>query len=150
MLINFNEQGMKLLKIIAVVCCLSIIACKPSAETKAPLTVAQVANENLQTVELSIKGMTCAVGCAKTIESKVAKIDGVVDSKVDFEAEKGTFKIDKTVTSEKEIASTINNLLDGKTYTTCAINNSSCDTKKKPCDTACMEKCKKEGKSCAK
>ena len=31
--------------------------------------------------------MTCAMGCAKTIEKKMAKMDGVKMAKVDFEKE---------------------------------------------------------------
>ena len=36
-------------------------------------------------VEFSIDGMTCAMGCAKTIEKKMAKMEGVKMAKVDFD-----------------------------------------------------------------
>jgi len=32
--------------------------------------------------------MTCAIGCAKTIETKLAKMDGVQKATVDFEKSK--------------------------------------------------------------
>lgn len=35
--------------------------------------------------EFEIDGMTCAIGCARTIEKKIAKMDGVKFAKVDFD-----------------------------------------------------------------
>jgi len=43
--------------------------------------------ENYAAAEFTIKGMTCAMGCAKTIEKKLAKTDGILSAKVDFENE---------------------------------------------------------------
>ena len=34
--------------------------------------------------EFNIKGMTCEMGCAKTIEKKLAKMDGMKSANVDF------------------------------------------------------------------
>ena len=41
---------------------------------------------NLKSIEVEIEGMTCEIGCAKLIQSKVSKVDGVTYSKVNFEA----------------------------------------------------------------
>jgi Cu+-exporting ATPase len=35
--------------------------------------------------EFTVEGMTCAIGCAATIEKKIAKMDGVKSAKVDFD-----------------------------------------------------------------
>lgn len=35
--------------------------------------------------EFGIEGMTCVMGCAKTIEKKIAKMEGVKSATVDFE-----------------------------------------------------------------
>ena len=53
--------------------------------------------ENYAAAEFTIKGMTCAMGCAKTIEKKLAKTDGVLYAKVDFENELASveFEADK-------------------------------------------------------
>lgn len=53
--------------------------------------------ENYAAAEFTIKGMTCAMGCAKTIEKKLAKTDGVLSAKVDFENELASveFEADK-------------------------------------------------------
>jgi len=40
---------------------------------------------NYNKAEFKIDGMTCAVGCAKRIESKLAAMEGVKSAKVDFE-----------------------------------------------------------------
>ncbi|WP_299525312.1 heavy-metal-associated domain-containing protein [Winogradskyella sp.] len=42
-------------------------------------------NATYAKVEFGIEGMTCAMGCAKTIEKKMAKMDGVKSAKVDFD-----------------------------------------------------------------
>ncbi|MDA0317281.1 MAG: heavy metal-associated domain-containing protein [Bacteroidetes bacterium] len=50
--------------------------------------------ENYAAAEFTIKGMTCAMGCAKTIEKKLAKTDGVFSAKVDFENELANVEFD--------------------------------------------------------
>ena len=42
-------------------------------------------NATYAKAEFAIDGMTCAVGCAKTIEKKLAKMDGVKSARVDFD-----------------------------------------------------------------
>ncbi|WP_420570753.1 heavy-metal-associated domain-containing protein [Kordia sp.] len=40
---------------------------------------------NYNKAEFKIDGMTCAIGCAKRIEGKLAAMEGVKSAKVDFE-----------------------------------------------------------------
>lgn len=47
-------------------------------------TVASNPNINYAKAEFGIEGMTCEIGCARTIEKKIAKMDGVKFAKVDF------------------------------------------------------------------
>jgi Cu+-exporting ATPase len=42
-------------------------------------------SDNLIKSELKITGMTCAIGCAATIEKKLNKTHGIQSAKVDFE-----------------------------------------------------------------
>jgi len=51
-------------------------------------------NEHYAAAQFTIKGMTCAMGCAKTIEKKLAKMDGMFNAKVDFENELATVEFD--------------------------------------------------------
>lgn len=63
-------------------------------------------------VDYKIDGMTCKMGCAKTIEKTVAGLNGVVASTVDFDTEKGHFEFDASIISEKEIISAIESVAD--------------------------------------
>tara|TARA_R110002050_G_scaffold94765_2_gene197149 strand:- start:5560 stop:5949 length:390 start_codon:yes stop_codon:yes gene_type:complete len=42
-------------------------------------------NATYAKAEFTINGMTCAIGCAATIEKKIAKMEGVKSAKVDFD-----------------------------------------------------------------
>ena len=72
----------------AITITLFAVSCKKET-TPEPKEIAtaktEIAAENLETASFTIEGMTCEVGCAKTIESKLAGTDGVSEAKVDFE-----------------------------------------------------------------
>ena len=42
-------------------------------------------NATYAKAEFTIDGMTCAIGCAKSIEKKIAKMEGVKSATVDFD-----------------------------------------------------------------
>ncbi|MEX2379229.1 MAG: heavy metal-associated domain-containing protein, partial [Vicingaceae bacterium] len=65
-------------------------------------------------VKMEIEGMVCAMGCAKYIEDKVADLDGIVASKVDFKAGLASFEFDKTTMTAEEIQSFISEIHDGQ------------------------------------
>lgn len=125
----------------------NMISCKPSEKKEA--STEEILPANLTTANINIKGMTCEIGCAKTIESKISKLEGVTDSKVIFEEGKGIFVFDSNKTSEEKIVSTINNLLDGKTYSAnvstkaCKpeCEKACCVTDKKICEPGCEKPC---------
>ena len=58
-----------------------------NTEVVAPKVKKEIAAANLQTTSFSIDGMTCAIGCAKTIQEDLTALDGVQDAKVDFDTE---------------------------------------------------------------
>lgn len=68
-----------------------IISCKneKSAEIKT-VEINQESPEQVDTnaiyakAEFTVSGMTCEIGCAKTIEKKLAQMEGVKSAKVDF------------------------------------------------------------------
>ena len=55
---------------------------------------------NYKNIEVEIEGMTCEIGCAKLIESKVHKLEGVTFSKVSFEEKTGQFSFDSNKISK--------------------------------------------------
>src|SRR5210317_1864705 len=57
--------------------------------------------------EFSIDGMTCEIGCAKSIEKKMAKLDGVKFAKVDFEKKLAMVEYDQAKVSPKTLEETV-------------------------------------------
>jgi mercuric ion binding protein len=76
----------------------------------------EIAKANLQNASFTIKGMTCAVGCAKTIEEELNGLDGVKTATVDFEKESATVAFDKTVLTTDKLAQIVEATADGKSY----------------------------------
>ena len=85
-------------------------------ETEAPKVKKEIAAANLQTASFTIKGMTCAIGCAKTIQEELNGLDGVKTATVDFEKELATVSFDKTVLSPEKITKVVEATADGKSY----------------------------------
>lgn len=71
---------------------------------------------NYKSVEVDIEGMTCEIGCARTIESKLSKVDGISYSKVSFEDKKGQFTYDANKLSKDDIANKIGEIAGGDLY----------------------------------
>lgn len=76
---------------------------------------------NYKSIEVEIEGMTCEIGCAKTIESKLSKTEGVKYSKVNFEAKIGQFIYDENKISKEDIAKKIAGIAGGDLYKTTKI-----------------------------
>ena len=106
---------------------LSLLSCKEekttektnAADIKAGTEVQKP--QHLKKVAIAIQGMTCEIGCAKTIESKLSKTFGITDSKVLFEQNLGEFVYDANQITEEEIAQKIAGIGNGEMYTTSEI-----------------------------
>jgi len=118
---------MKFTKIIATVAIagLVFVSCKKeedkslaviNAEKTAPKEQKVIAPENVQTASFTIDGMTCAVGCAKTIEQELSDLDGVEKATVDFDKKLATVTFDKTVQTPQNLTKVVQATGDGKTY----------------------------------
>jgi copper chaperone CopZ len=88
-----------------------------STETTAPKVKKEIAAANLQTASFKVEGMTCAIGCAKTIESELSDLDGVQKATVDFDKKLATVTFDKTVQNPESLTKVVEATADGKTYT---------------------------------
>ena len=86
------------------------------AKTIAPKIKKEIAVANLQEASFKIDGMTCAIGCAKTIEEELNGLDGVKAAKVDFEKKSASISFDKTILTPKIITKVVQATGDGKTY----------------------------------
>ncbi len=60
-------------------------------------------NAKYAKVEFGIEGMTCAMGCAKTIEKKMAKMEGVKSAKVDFDKQLAMVEYDEAKVTPKSL-----------------------------------------------
>jgi Cu+-exporting ATPase len=86
-------------------------------ETQAPKVKKAIATENVQTAQFSVAGMTCAVGCAKTIQEELTDLDGVQTATVDFETKSAMVTFDKTIQTPETLTKVVQATGDGKTYT---------------------------------
>ncbi|PIF61637.1 heavy-metal-associated domain-containing protein [Flavobacterium sp. 11] len=92
------------------------IVSKETVETTAPKVKKEIAAANLQTASFSVEGMTCAVGCAKTIQEDLTGLDGVQKATVDFDTKLATVTFDKTVQTPEKLTKVVEAAADGKTY----------------------------------
>ena len=88
-----------------------------ATENGAPKVKTEIASTNLQTASFTIKGMSCEIGCAKSIQEELNGLVGVQTVTVDFEKESATVSFDKTVLTPEELTKVVEATADGKTYT---------------------------------
>ena len=69
-----------------------------------------------ETVSFKIDGMTCAMGCAKTIENKLSKMNVVKKATVDFDKKQATVEFDAAVITPENLSKTVETIGDGETY----------------------------------
>ena len=71
----------------------------------------------IQTVSFAVSGMTCEIGCAKTIQSKLSKKEGITDAIVVFSDSIATVSFDSSIISTTDISSFISGIAGGDAYT---------------------------------
>lgn len=100
----------------------------------------EVQKEN---VSLAISGMTCEIGCAKTIQSKLSKKEGVLDAKVVFKDSIANIEFDANTTSKKDLIAFVDGIAGGELYKASEPSaiNSEPSAKKHECSDSCKEKC---------
>jgi Cu+-exporting ATPase len=69
-------------------------------------------NATYAKAEFTVKGMTCAVGCAASIEKKIAKMEGVKFAKVDFEKELAMVEYDEAKVNPTSLEETVTKVAD--------------------------------------
>ncbi|WP_338377789.1 heavy metal-associated domain-containing protein [uncultured Flavobacterium sp.] len=71
---------------------------------------------NPQMASFEIEGMTCEIGCASLIESKLNKLDGVTEAKVDFESKTATVTYDADKLNQEKLTKTVEGVAGGELY----------------------------------
>ena len=88
----------------------TMVSCNSEAKKE---TKKEVKKEN---VALAISGMTCEIGCAKTIQSKLSKKEGILDAKVIFNDSIANIIYDANTTSKKDIIAFVDGIAGGDMY----------------------------------
>ncbi|RKE98715.1 heavy-metal-associated domain-containing protein [Ichthyenterobacterium magnum] len=155
--------------LVVVLITLTTIACKDNTqpevktiETEASTAKTLDPNAKYAKAEFGIDGMTCAMGCAKTIEKKIAKMDGVKSATVDFDKRIAMVEYDEAKVTPNSLeeavtkAGDVYKVKDMKTVDAFSSEKSCKADCKKDCCTdktnakkkACADNCKKD--CCAK
>ena len=62
---------------------------------------------NVETLQLTVEGMSCQEGCANSIDRMLKQQDGILKNKTTFDSSTSEIQYDKSKVSEKEIISLI-------------------------------------------
>ncbi|MCP4485470.1 MAG: heavy-metal-associated domain-containing protein [Flavobacteriaceae bacterium] len=108
------------LTLVILLICVAVWSCKNETEpeikiikTSESLINTKMDNDKiLAKAEFNIEGMTCAIGCAKTIEKKLAKMDGVKYAKVDFEKKLAQVEYDESIVNTVSLENTVTKASD--------------------------------------
>ncbi len=130
---------MKVFKIVFALFLLSFvtIACSTEAKKDKTKEVPTTQIAHAETLALNVSGMSCEIGCAKTIESKLAKKEGVLDAKVVFNDSIATIKYDGDKLQKADLISFVESIGDGETY-------KASESSKKECKAGSKEDCCKD------
>ena len=106
----------------AMIMILVLSSCKNDSQPEVKTVDVEVSNKDVsQTldpnatyakVEFGIEGMTCAMGCAKTIEKKMAKMEGVKSAKVDFDKRLAMVEYDEAKVTPESLEETVTGVAD--------------------------------------
>ena len=113
--------------------CFLLIGCKSEVKKeKLP-----VQKEN---VSLAISGMTCEIGCAKTIQSKLSKKEGVIDAKVVFTDSIANIAFDANTTSKEDLVAFVSGIAGGELYKASIAPKKVAHTCTEDCKETCQNK----------
>ena len=131
----------------------SVSSCSETTAQSADVTQEVVKNSIMA---MGIEGMTCAIGCAKAIETELKNVDGVSSAVVDFESATASIEFNPGLVSEAGLLDFVNDYRDGSfKATTMAAKKSGksktscCASKAKACSSDKKASADKEGKSCS-
>ena len=95
---------------------------KAQTENDSHKQESEMKEADVRTVQLEIKGMTCEIGCAKLIQSKLYKTDGVTFAEVHFADSSGVVTYDANRLSEEDLVQAVEKAGGGDLYTVSSID----------------------------
>lgn len=107
---------MKFLRVITILflAVLSLTACESDVKKSSEVVVVNTPNQ--QKIAIYISGMTCEIGCAKIIQSKLSKKEGISSAKVIFKDSIGLVSYDANIISKEGITAFVNGIAGGDLY----------------------------------
>ena len=78
-----------------------------TANSQSHIEIPQANVLNYTTATFTIKGMSCEMGCARAIENKLSKLDGIFSASVNFKEEMAMVKFDASKVDETLLISTV-------------------------------------------
>ena len=130
-----------------------VSSCSETTAQSADITQEVVKNS---VMAMGIEGMTCAMGCARAIETELKNVEGVSTAAVDFESATASIEFNPGIVSEAGLLAFVNDFKDGsyKATTMLAQKNdksktSCCASKAKACSSDKKATANKEVKSCS-
>ena len=131
----------------------SVSSCSETTAQSTETTQEVVKNS---VMAMGIEGMTCAMGCARAIETELKNVEGVSSALVDFESATASIEFNAGLVSEAGLLAFVNDYKDGsyKASTMLAQKNdksktSCCASKAKACTSDKKASANKEEKSCS-
>ena len=90
---------------------------KTNTETATKIEKTPIAADaKLASASFNIDGMTCAIGCAKTIEKELNDTQGVKTATVDFDKKTAVIEYDVAQQSPEKLIQIVEKTGDGNTY----------------------------------
>ena len=135
--------------IFSLTCLVVLFACtqQPKPELKEVRTTVQmnekVIDGELSEVSFSISGMMCKMGCAKTIETNLSKMEGVQQASVDFETSLATVLYNSSILKTDDLVQTVTKTGDSYTVSNMALSSNAkeaCCAKKSCAKANCAKK----------
>ena len=102
----------KLVKIgfVSLTIILSVSSCSQTTAQSADVTQEGLKNSSMA---MGIEGMTCAMGCARAIETELKNVDGVCNAVVDFESATASIEFNPGLVTEAGLLAFVNDFKDG-------------------------------------
>lgn len=148
---EFKTYKMKTIKTIFVIAVLAlvVVSCKNETQLETKTvdneTTSEVkkeidANATIAKAEFTIEGMTCAMGCAKTIEKKLSKMEGVKTATVDFDKKLAMVEYDEATVTPALLEETVTKVGDSyKVENMQTVESFSTNFAKKECSPDCKK-----------
>ncbi len=107
---------MKFLRIIIILLASTFAFTACNTDIKKEPQAKEVSAPDPQKLTFNISGMTCEIGCAKIIQSKLSKKAGISSVKVVFKDSIALVEYNANVTSPNDITSFVNGIAGGDLY----------------------------------